>query len=116
MGTRKGMQGWKVRSHNPEEPEGQQTNFPTICTDNRKFYNLDGYIPKGDSKHDTFQEEYIANLPKDQRKNKKFVDCMQSIQVLHRKCKTFATTIGNIYKNVVQVAQQEKQLYVLALE
>ncbi|KAA6400469.1 MAG: hypothetical protein EZS28_004008 [Streblomastix strix] len=44
-------------------------------------------IPKLESKYDSFQEDYIRNVPKGQRKTAKFFDFMKEKQVPYGKGK-----------------------------
>ncbi|KAA6394657.1 MAG: hypothetical protein EZS28_009818 [Streblomastix strix] len=88
IGTKKNMRGWNVRNVDPDGPQGPLPNFATVYTNKGKLYSMDGYIPKPESKYDAYQEEYIANVPKGQRKETKFFDYMQGKQVAHGKKKT----------------------------
>ncbi|KAA6350472.1 MAG: hypothetical protein EZS28_051893, partial [Streblomastix strix] len=87
IGSRKSMAGWRVRNVDPDGPEGPLPNFATVYTDKGKIYSMGGYIPKLESKYDTFQEDYIRNVPKGQRKTTKFFDFMKGKKVPYGKGK-----------------------------
>ncbi|KAA6336769.1 MAG: hypothetical protein EZS28_052846, partial [Streblomastix strix] len=87
IGSRKSMAGWKVRNVDPDGPEGPLPNFATVYTDQGKLYSMGGYIPKVESKYDSFQEQYIGNVPKGQRKTTKFFDFMKGKKVPYGKAK-----------------------------
>ncbi|KAA6373973.1 MAG: hypothetical protein EZS28_030499 [Streblomastix strix] len=53
----------------------------------RKLYSMGGYIPKLESKYDDFQENYIRDIPKGQRKTTKFFDYMKGKKVPYGKAK-----------------------------
>ncbi|KAA6378707.1 MAG: hypothetical protein EZS28_025765 [Streblomastix strix] len=86
IGTRKGIFGQPVRNIDPDG-EGPLPSFATVYTDKEKLCSFGGYIPKLESKHDAFQEEYIVNVSKSQRKARRFFDYMKGKQVPYGKGK-----------------------------
>jgi hypothetical protein len=57
------MAGWRVRNVDPDG-DGPLPSFATVYTDKGKLYSMGGYIPKVESKYDSFQEDYLRNVPK----------------------------------------------------
>ncbi|KAA6400525.1 MAG: hypothetical protein EZS28_003947 [Streblomastix strix] len=86
IGSRKSMAGQRVRNVDPDG-EGSLPSFATVYTDKGKLYSMGGYIPKLESKYDSFQEDYIGSVPKVQRKTTKFFDFMKGKQVPYGKGK-----------------------------
>ncbi|KAA6398614.1 MAG: hypothetical protein EZS28_005859 [Streblomastix strix] len=87
VGSRKSMASWRVRNQDPDEPEGPLPSFATVYTDKGKLYTMGGYIPKVESKYDSFQEQYIGNVPKGQRKTTIFFDFMKGKKDTYGKAK-----------------------------
>ncbi|KAA6348313.1 MAG: hypothetical protein EZS28_051984 [Streblomastix strix] len=81
------MAGWRVRNQDPDGPEGPFPNFATVYTDKGKLYSMGRYIPKLESKYDAYQEDYIRDIPKGQRKTTKFFDYMKGKKVPFGKAK-----------------------------
>ncbi|KAA6359968.1 MAG: hypothetical protein EZS28_044505, partial [Streblomastix strix] len=65
---KKGMQGYTMRMVDPDG-QGPLPEFATVYTNKGKLYSMGGYIPKDESKYDKYREQYIAAVPKGQRKN-----------------------------------------------
>ncbi|KAA6399669.1 MAG: hypothetical protein EZS28_004802 [Streblomastix strix] len=86
IGSRKSMAGWRVRNVDPDGA-GPLPSFATVYTDKGKLYSMGGNIPKLESKYDAFQENYIHDIPKGQRKFTKFFDYMKGKQVPYGKDK-----------------------------
>ncbi|KAA6356308.1 MAG: hypothetical protein EZS28_048165, partial [Streblomastix strix] len=80
IGSRKNIAGWKVSNQDPDGPERQLPSFVTVNTDKGKLYSMGGYAPQLESKYDTFHENYLRNVPKDQRKTMKFFYFMKGKQ------------------------------------
>ncbi|KAA6387479.1 MAG: hypothetical protein EZS28_016994, partial [Streblomastix strix] len=66
LDIRKIIAGWRITNEDPDGPERPLPNFATVYTDKGKLYSIGGYIPKLESKFDSFQEDYIRNIPKSQ--------------------------------------------------
>ncbi|KAA6391265.1 MAG: hypothetical protein EZS28_013207 [Streblomastix strix] len=81
FGSRKSMAAWRVRNQDPDGPEGPLPSFATVYTDKVKLYSMGGYIPKLERKYDSFQEDYIGNVLKGQRKTTKIFDFMKRKKV-----------------------------------
>ncbi|KAA6371422.1 MAG: hypothetical protein EZS28_033051, partial [Streblomastix strix] len=77
---KKGMQGYTMRMVDPDG-QGPLPEFATVYTNKGKLYSMGGYIPKDESKYDKYREQYIAAVPKGQRKNTKFFNFMQGKEV-----------------------------------
>ncbi|KAA6390290.1 MAG: hypothetical protein EZS28_014182 [Streblomastix strix] len=77
---KKGMQGYTMRMIDPDG-EGPLPEFATAYTNKRKLCSMGGYIPKDESKYDKYREQYIASVPKRQRKNNKFFYFMENKEV-----------------------------------
>ncbi|KAA6390307.1 MAG: hypothetical protein EZS28_014165 [Streblomastix strix] len=88
IGTKKNIRGWIVRNVDPDGHDEPLPNFATVYINKGKLYSMDGYFPKSESKYDVYQEEYIANVPKRQRKNRMFFEYMGGKQVSYGRKKT----------------------------
>ncbi|KAA6372928.1 MAG: hypothetical protein EZS28_031544 [Streblomastix strix] len=64
---KKGMQGYIMQMVDPDG-QGLLPEFATVYTNKGKLYSMGGYIPKDESKYDKYREQYIATVPKGQRK------------------------------------------------
>ncbi|KAA6404137.1 MAG: hypothetical protein EZS28_000340 [Streblomastix strix] len=104
---KKGMQGYTVRMVDPEG-EGPISEFATIYTNKGKLYSIGGYIPKDESKNDKYREQYIASVPKGQRKNNKFFNFMQVLAVPVGAKRKYATYIPDIAQEFRETNQIEK--------
>ncbi|KAA6363762.1 MAG: hypothetical protein EZS28_040711, partial [Streblomastix strix] len=80
IASHKGMQGYTMRMVDPDG-QGPLPEFATVYTNKGKLYSMGGYIPKDESKYDKYREQYIATVPKGQRKNNKFFNFMEGKEV-----------------------------------
>ncbi|KAA6391090.1 MAG: hypothetical protein EZS28_013386 [Streblomastix strix] len=76
----KGMQGYTMKIVDPDG-EGPLPEFDTVYTNKGKLYSMGGNIHKDENKYDQYREQYIGQVPKDQRKNTKFFVLMQGKEV-----------------------------------
>ncbi|KAA6399149.1 MAG: hypothetical protein EZS28_005324 [Streblomastix strix] len=81
LDSRKSVADYRARNLDPNGPEELLPNFSTVYIDKGKLYSLSGYIPKLESKHDSFQEDSKRHIPKCQHKTSKFFNYMKEEQV-----------------------------------
>ncbi|KAA6395118.1 MAG: hypothetical protein EZS28_009357 [Streblomastix strix] len=77
---KKGIQGYTMRMVDPDG-QGPLPEFAIAYTNKGKLYSIGGYIPKDESKYDKYRKQYIASIPKGQRKNTKFFNFMHGEEV-----------------------------------
>ncbi|KAA6360441.1 MAG: hypothetical protein EZS28_044032, partial [Streblomastix strix] len=100
ISDKKGMQGYTMRMVD-SEGESPLPEFATVYTIKGKLHSTGGYVPKDESKYEKYRKQYIASVPKGQRKNNKFFNFMEGKEV----------PVGNLDKQINQKNGKEARIW-----